>query len=476
MSCWSYSRCSACSGEKRQVMPDGPTNARIALVGEGPGKWEDYHGMPFVGRSGQEQDNTYFKLAGLDRSDVFITNAVQCRQERNNIDTKPSDSLLWTCAQNHLYEEILTVNPEIVIFAGASACQLINGPAVDLEMEHGFPRRGRIKGLSGWEGTIVPMYHPAAGMHRTTLMTPLLEDWGRLGKWLRGEWEPPTPEQIKPQYTLIRKNILQVMAEPHEFYDYLPVDTESNEGRPYSIQFSTAPGKGYFCLVEDKEVIEDFAVLSNDLYDGFVLHNATYDLDELDQLGIRPNSFRDTMQELYHLGNLPQGLKAAVYRIFGHRMTSYDEVVTPWSKRVLEDWLAEALGYACAELAGIIPHPIGPDCPTCGKTHRKDVSKPHPHESEATLRRIINKLGEGTDYDPWQPPKMEKGEWKARLLGREWLQTIEEATSRMPRKSIVHAPLEQQVQYGCSDADFTGRLATWLEGERERIVQEEWSV
>jgi hypothetical protein len=81
-----------------------------------------------------------------------------------------------------------------------------------------------------------------------------------------------------------------------------------------------------------------------------------------------------------------------------------------------------------------------------------------------------------SDYDPWELPKRQKGQEKPRLLGRPWLPEIEKAVGRMPRKSIVHAPLEEAAGYAMSDADWTLQLAGWLEKERERIVQEEWRV
>jgi hypothetical protein len=195
-----------------------------------------------------------------------------------------------------------------------------------------------------------------------------------------------------------------------------------------------------------------------------LLHNAVHDLEALEQLGIHVEKFRDTMQELYHLGNQPQGLKAAVYRIFGYRMTSYDEVVTPYSEAALETWLSEALAHASTNMRREVREQL--------KTKVRVTSKPH--EAEAVLRRVMSRLD--SDYDPWERPKTHKGEEKPRLIGREWLPTLEQAVGRMPRKSIVHAPMEKQVEYACGDADWTGRLATWLDGERKRIVREEWKT
>ncbi len=193
MSQWSYSRCAECPRTHRQVLPDGPLDARIAVVGEGPGHWENSTGRPFCGKAGQELDETYLRLAGLDRSEVFVTNMVQCRQERNGIDIRPAESLLRCCSENHLREELATVDPEIVVLCGATACSMY--PEIDLELEHGFPR----KIGSTW---VVSMYHPAAGLHETRYMTPMLSDWHNLGLWLRGKWKVPETGAEKVVYRL----------------------------------------------------------------------------------------------------------------------------------------------------------------------------------------------------------------------------------------------------------------------------------
>ncbi len=450
MTQWSYSRCAECPRTHRQVLPDGPLDARVAIIGEGPGWNEAKTGIPFCGKAGQELDETYLRLACLDRSEVFVTNMVQCRQERNGIDVRPADSLLKSCRDNHIWEELETVKPEIVILCGSTACTLIDGP--DLELEHGFPRKIEDR----W---VVPMYHPAAGLHETRFMTPMLEDWERLGSWIRGKWNVPSEVGSgKSNYTLATC--------PRDLgttpLSNVAIDSETDEGRPYSIQCSTSVGHGVMVLASDTPTLARLAELLRGQQ--AVFHNASFDLDVCEDLGIRVGSFRDTMQELYHLGNLPQGLKQAVYRIFGYRMTSYDEVVTPHSKAALETWLAEALAHVSMEMRTEVREQL--------KTKVRVTMKPH--EAEAVLRRVMGRLD--SDYDPWEKPKQDKGVEKPRLIGREWLDEVELAVGRMPRKSIIHAPLDQQVKYACGDADFTGRLATWLEGERKRIVQEEWRV
>src|SRR5215208_532274 len=58
------------------VFGEGPRHADVMLVGEQPGDQEDRAGHPFVGPSGRLLDEG-LAAAGLDRSGVYITNAVK---------------------------------------------------------------------------------------------------------------------------------------------------------------------------------------------------------------------------------------------------------------------------------------------------------------------------------------------------------------------------------------------------------------
>ena len=61
----------------RKVYPDGPIPARLAIVGEGPGRDEVEDGYGFVGPSGK----LLWYLAGckgIKREDVWVTNAALC--------------------------------------------------------------------------------------------------------------------------------------------------------------------------------------------------------------------------------------------------------------------------------------------------------------------------------------------------------------------------------------------------------------
>lgn len=174
-------RCPTCPNKFNLVLADGPLDARILAIGEAPGKDEDRLGHPFSGQAGKEYNDNYLGLAGLHRSEIRQTNVMRCRPDQNK---KPNKTEAEGCVHWHLPTELEQVKPEIVILLGATAVNTLC-PEVDLESQHGIPFMGRIYEWYGW---IVPMWHPASGLHNTTMMVPMLEDWENFGKWLGGEW------------------------------------------------------------------------------------------------------------------------------------------------------------------------------------------------------------------------------------------------------------------------------------------------
>jgi uracil-DNA glycosylase len=71
--------CQACELWKlgtQTVFGEGTADARVMLVGEQPGDQEDLQGQPFVGPAGKVLD-TALEESGLDRGEVYVTNAVK---------------------------------------------------------------------------------------------------------------------------------------------------------------------------------------------------------------------------------------------------------------------------------------------------------------------------------------------------------------------------------------------------------------
>lgn len=180
--------CPICPRTFQPIRGDGPLPCKLMGIGERPGENENKMDQVFIGRSGQELDETYLPLAGLHRGeDIRLTNACKCFAESNKT---PTDKEIQVCGRHWLPSEIARCQPEVIILLGGCASKLTNG-MVNLETHHGRPLKVKDFVGSGWSGWVWPTYHPASGMHKTETMTQLLEDFELLGKWLRGKWEPP---------------------------------------------------------------------------------------------------------------------------------------------------------------------------------------------------------------------------------------------------------------------------------------------
>jgi DNA polymerase len=111
------------------VFGEGPRRASLMLLGEVPGDEEDKQGHPFVGPAGRLLDDVLDEV-GLDRDDVFVTNAVKhFRWEprgTRRLHKKPSWRQIEAC-KPWLHAEILVVKPEGIVCLGATAAQTMLG-------------------------------------------------------------------------------------------------------------------------------------------------------------------------------------------------------------------------------------------------------------------------------------------------------------------------------------------------------------
>lgn len=100
------------------VFSDGsPDTAKAILIGEAPGENEDKTGIPFVGRAGKLL-NEFLQKAGISRErDLYIINTVKCRPPQNRV---PTDEEKKEC-EAFLLRQIEIINPQIIIFCGATA-------------------------------------------------------------------------------------------------------------------------------------------------------------------------------------------------------------------------------------------------------------------------------------------------------------------------------------------------------------------
>lgn len=160
-------RCRLAQTRGRAVPGEGPENAPILLIGEGPGFHEDRQGRPFVGRSGDLLEKLLASI-GLRRSDVFIANVVKCRPPENR-DPLPDE--IEAC-RPYLDRQIELIRPRLVLTLGR------------ISMGRIFPGQSitRIHGQIKWVGETgyVPMFHPAAALRNPQWMAAIRQDFAQL--------------------------------------------------------------------------------------------------------------------------------------------------------------------------------------------------------------------------------------------------------------------------------------------------------
>ncbi|MCI0519085.1 MAG: uracil-DNA glycosylase [Chloroflexi bacterium] len=184
-------RCVLHHSRKNAVPGEGPANAAIMFIGEGPGFHENEQGRPFVGAAGKLLDELLTKI-GMKRSEVFIANVVKCRPP-NNRDPLPEE--LEACGE-YLERQIQAINPRVIVTLGrySMARYMPNARISDV---HG--QAARIRGR-----LIVPMYHPAAALHQGSLRPALERDFALLPGLIARAAE--APEIQKPEAPPEEKN------------------------------------------------------------------------------------------------------------------------------------------------------------------------------------------------------------------------------------------------------------------------------
>lgn len=150
------------------VMGDGNPNADIVLIGEAPGKNEDLQGKPFVGAAGKFL-NEMLAQAGMDRSDVYITNIVKYRPP-NNRDPLPEEKAAFL---PYLLKQLEIINPKVVITLGRHSMEYFL-PGYKIGEIHGQPKRIT---FGDRKIVIMPLFHPAAALYNGGMRQTLIDDF-----------------------------------------------------------------------------------------------------------------------------------------------------------------------------------------------------------------------------------------------------------------------------------------------------------
>lgn len=162
--CNNCTNCQLANSRHNVVFGRGNINAKVLLVGEGPGEQEDLQGKPFVGQAGKLLDLLLCALE-IPQQEIYIANIVKCRPPQNRI---PSKDEAEACI-NYLRNQVYLLSPKIIVCLGSTAAKYIIDKNIQITKIRGnWIQRKNV--------LIMPTYHPAALLRDSTKKIPMWED------------------------------------------------------------------------------------------------------------------------------------------------------------------------------------------------------------------------------------------------------------------------------------------------------------
>lgn len=144
----------------------GPLRSRIMFIGEAPGRLgADASEIPFHGDQSGHNFESLLAFAGLDRSQIFVTNSVLCNpKDESGNNSTPAKNEIKNCS-SYLREQIELIDPVVVVTLGAVSLEALK--AIEL---HSLSIGKDVRIAHSWFGRkLVPLYHPGqrAMLHRS---------------------------------------------------------------------------------------------------------------------------------------------------------------------------------------------------------------------------------------------------------------------------------------------------------------------
>lgn len=186
------------------VSGEGPSDARLMLVGESPGAEEVAQGRTFVGKAGGNL-NEFIAFLNIRREDLYVTNTTKSRPlkiktikrkdgtERRSKSNRPPSRLEIDAHAPLLDYEIKRIDPEVMITLGNVPLKRILGDTYKISNCHGELIAANILHYDPVKEAYVPsekryrvfpLYHPAAIIYRRELKEVYYRDLEQLKKIL----------------------------------------------------------------------------------------------------------------------------------------------------------------------------------------------------------------------------------------------------------------------------------------------------
>lgn len=147
-------QCTACALHETRtqtVFGVGNKKARLMIVGEAPGFYEDKQGEPFVGRAGQLL-TAMINAMGYERHEVYIANILKCRPPNNR---DPHVQEVKTCTP-FLDQQITLIQPQLLLAVGRFSAHYLLKTSASLES-----LRQTMHRYGDQQTPLIVTYHPA---------------------------------------------------------------------------------------------------------------------------------------------------------------------------------------------------------------------------------------------------------------------------------------------------------------------------
>lgn len=167
--------------EKPLVLGEGNADhPPVMLIGEAPGEQESLQGRPFVGKAGKNLDG-FLQVLELKREDIYISNVVKIRptkvSDKGRVSNRPPNKEELALFTPYLMEEILLVQPKMIVTLGNFALKALCGPKAIIGDMHGKETRVTVKHeKQEGEFALFPLYHPASIIYNRSLQEVYDED------------------------------------------------------------------------------------------------------------------------------------------------------------------------------------------------------------------------------------------------------------------------------------------------------------
>ncbi len=311
----------------RYVKGDGPLPCDICLIGQRPGKVEVYRGRPFAGPSG-DMLSDYLLSASIDRGSCYVTNVVKTFDGVDEVTEAEFEDAL-----PELQLDLAKCQPRYIGLLGRVAVQALL-PSIsqfDMYWGHGL--------MFEWQAPwghvrLMPLYHPAAGLHQTSIQGSTAWDFEQFGLMVRHHWNRvgaacPVRRYKEAEAGRYREGGTMML-------DEAAIDTEGTVRQPWCLSWSDTAGKAYVVRRETQQPTTVSLA---------VMHFAMHDLAVLRQMGVQVQRFEDTLLKASLLGTEPLGLKDLARRHLGYRMREYSELVAEARRERAINYLGEVIEW-----------------------------------------------------------------------------------------------------------------------------------